>query len=178
VRWGLFFESAKGTLEAVSRCGGLAIMPRLHWLDDNQEGRLILDRDSGEEFETIESMVSSLNGRMSAAELKSLLDAAPPMVRLHAKHEVADWGAVHHTVTWCPGEKEAEYQEFIEGPGEAISGSLALVEGGAIEAVLKDLMIAQAWEALEAAQEENSRLTWADVRFSIGQKPFSPEQPT
>jgi len=144
----------------------------LRWLQDDALGRLVYDPDGGE-FKSPAEAISRLELRCEEATLKESLDRFAPHLRIHGGYTPFLGDPVtRFSLTWEPGAGEATYIQTRDGSDEAMSGRVDVPAGSALKDALKDLLVPDAQDVVEAAGDQGRRVALKDVDFWIGDAHF------
>jgi hypothetical protein len=144
----------------------------LRWIQDDDKGRLVYGATAGE-FKSPAEAILTLGLGCDEAALKENLDRFPPHLRIHGGYAPGPGEPVtRFSLTWEPGAAEAGYIQTVEGPEEAMSGSVDVPADGSLKDVLKGLLIPDAQDVVSQAREDGKAATMQGVDFWIGDQHF------
>jgi hypothetical protein len=144
----------------------------LRWLQDDDQGRLIVGAGTAE-FRSPGDAIRVLGLGCEEAALKESLDRFPPHLRIHGGYTPGLGEPItRFTLTWEPGAAEARFSQTQDRPEEGLSGNVDVPPDGTLKDVLKGLLIPDAQDVVSQAREDGKSVAMKDVDFWIGDQHF------
>jgi hypothetical protein len=144
----------------------------LRWLQDDGLGRMVYTPGDGE-FRTPADAINVLRLGCEESALRESLDRFPPHLRIHGGYTPFLGDPVtRFSLTWEPGAGEAVYSQTRDGSEDRTSGRVDVPPGGALNDVLKDLLVPDAGDVVDLARDSGRKVSIGDVDFWIGDRHF------
>jgi hypothetical protein len=144
----------------------------LRWLQDDSRGRVVYTPGGGE-FRSPADAINLLGLGCEETALRESLDRFPPHLRIHGGYTPFLGDPVtRFSLTWEPGAGQAFYSQTQDGSEDRTTGNIDVPPGGALNDVLKELLVPDAGDVVDLARESGRKVSIEDVDFWIGDLHF------
>src|SRR5262245_15508976 len=144
----------------------------LRWLQDDDQGRLIVGAGTAE-YRSPGDAIRILGLGCEESALKDSLERFPPHLRIHDGYAPGLGAPIpRFTLTWEPGAEADLSAHTQDSPEEGMSGSVDVPSDETLKDVLKGLLIPDAQDVVSQAREDGKSTKMKDVDFWIGDQHF------